>query len=119
MSTLSRIVDVELIGPTSIGFRLGDERKSMSTDRIVISPADFIEDFSVFLTAIRAAGMTRPVDTGHLCTAWQQARETLRRSLIEDDPWGEPPASPPGAEAVVALGEERLKAQRARRNSAP
>jgi hypothetical protein len=117
MATFSRVVDVELIGPTSIGLRLTDEEGGSATDQIVISPANFITDFSVFLTAVRAGGETRPVDTDSLCRSWEEARETLRRRLIDEDPWGEQPVSPPDEQGIVALGEERLEALRAERET--
>jgi hypothetical protein len=115
MAHLSRVVEIELIGPTSIGLRLTDEGGIEATDQLVISPANFITDFSVFLTAIRAAGETRPVDSDCLCRSWQEARKTLRRRLIEEDPWAEQPISPPDEEAIVAVGEERLRAIQSKR----
>jgi hypothetical protein len=118
MAIFSRVVEIELIGPTSIGLRLTDDGGTEATDQIVISPVNFITDFSVFLTAIRAGGETRPVDTDSLCRSWEEARKTLRGRLIGEDPWGEQPVSPPDEEAIVAVGEERLEAIRAKRAKA-
>lgn len=119
MAALSRVTDLELIGPTSIGLRLTDDRGKNATEQIVVSPANFITDFSVFLTAVRAGGETRPVDAASLARSWEKARKTLRSWLIEKDPWGEPPSPPPDEEAVVALGEERLTALRGKHGRRP
>jgi len=112
--TFHRISNVELIGPTSIGFRLIDSEETR-TGPIVISPANFITDFSVFLTAVRAAGETRPVDPDSLNRSWEEARLALRQRLIEEDPWGQPPLPPPDQEGAVVAGEDRLDAIRAER----
>jgi hypothetical protein len=112
MAVFRRVQEIELIGPTSIGLRLDDGEGGPASDQIVISPVHFITDFSVFLTAVRAAGETSAVDKDPLNRSWEEARETLRKQLIEEDPWGAQAVPLPGEEAIVALGAERLKALR-------
>jgi hypothetical protein len=114
MPKYCEIADIELIGPTSIGLRLVDAERASVTDQIVLSPANFITDFSLFLTAVRAAGETRPVEPQALKHSWEEWRETLRRRLVEEDPWSEEP-TPTLEESTLAalevtMGEERAKA---------
>jgi hypothetical protein len=119
MKVFTHVVDVEPIHPTSIGFRLADSGRSSLSAPIVVSPVNFLADFALFLTAIRAAGTTDPIAADRLLGSWEKACEALRRRLIEEDPWGDRPAASPGQEAVVALGEERLEQLRAKRKSTP
>jgi hypothetical protein len=124
MNTTTRIEKVELIGPTAVGVYLADDNGQCDRPA-VISPNNFITAFGTFLTALRAAGATGPVEERRfLDESWQEARKMLQKRLAEGQPWGRrvapsPPATdePPNYWAMVlCMGEEGaqrlLKAQR-------
>lgn len=91
MTTYTQIQHMELIDPTSIGLQLANIEDTLISKRIVMSPNDFITDFGTFLSAVRASGEKHPVDTKILAISWRQSRESLRKKLIDEDPWGEHP----------------------------
>jgi hypothetical protein len=115
MCEFTRINNVELIGPTSVAVRLADEHDGSLTERLVVSPNDFLTDFATFLTAVRAAGETRPVEQRRLEESWQAQRRALRRRLVDGDPWGArtnlagnlPEKTPSYWALVLCMGEEK------------
>jgi hypothetical protein len=115
MTIITRIEKVELIGPTAIGVRLADDNGQRGCS-VVISPNNFITDFSTFLTALRAAGATSPVQRELLENSWREARRTLQKRLVEEDPWGQHAPSAATADEppeywsmVICMGEERAR----------
>ncbi|MGD0652875.1 MAG: hypothetical protein ABSA16_00890 [Thermoguttaceae bacterium] len=115
MSAFAQIMNVELIAPTSIRLQLISAEDALVSERIVMSPNDFITDFGTFLTAVRASGEKHPVDIAALTCSWKQRRKLLRKILIDEDPWGEHP-QPTKSEPTpdywameLCLGSERAE----------
>ena len=104
MAEFARIKHVDLIGPTAIGVHLTDEDGSVCLGPIVISPNDFITDFSTFLTALRAAGAVSPIDVEKLGQSWRRQRRMLRKALVEGDPWCQRPSPAADLEGRLVCG---------------
>jgi len=87
MRAFTHIANVQLLDPARFGVQLAWDDDLWATSPIVMSPTDFLADFSTLLTALRAMAETRPVNRQALRRSWQQQREALRRRLVEEDPW--------------------------------
>lgn len=89
MNQFTHIADVQLLDPTRVGVRLARSDDLAVTSPIVMSPNDFITDFSTFLTAMRAEAETRPVNCRTLRQSWRHFRDIVRKRLVDEDPWGQ------------------------------
>ncbi len=89
MNQFTHIADVQLLDPTRVAVKLARSDDLVVTNPIVMSPNDFITDFSTFLTAMRAEAETRPVNCRTLRQSWRHFRDVVRKRLVEDDPWGQ------------------------------
>ena len=104
MAKFTRVRHVDLIGPTAVGVYLSDEDSGVHSGPIVISPNDFIIDFSTFLTALRAAGAVSPIHVEKLAQSWRRRRRQLRKELVEGDPWCQRPSPAADLEGRLVCG---------------
>jgi hypothetical protein len=88
MQAFTRLCDVAPMNPAAIRVRLANRDRTHISSPIAVSPVEFLTDFSTFLTALRAAGGTWPVQVEALHQSWEEFRDVVRRQLLRD-PWGE------------------------------
>jgi len=108
MARFTRVTHVDLIGPTAVGVYLSDADGKVRAGPIVMSPNDFVTEFSTFLTALRAAGAVAPIQVEKLVQSWRRRRRQLRKELVQRDPWCQQPSPAADLEGRLVCGNRQV-----------